>query len=788
MRRRTSAARITASAVVLTMAVLLPATSAVAGPGSTVRVSVAGGVPAEYSSLPSISADGTVVVFAGSAHGAAPWVDGNHLYARDRSDGTTTLVDVSNVGTPSDTGNLSDFDVSADGRYVVFASDSAVFDPGREWGCTEYDEEDDEVRAPCREVYVRDLQAGTTELVSAAMSGSANGHSYAPAISADGRTVVFESAATNLVPTATSGDTDVYVRDLGADLTALVSVASSGAPDGRSGAPDISADGDSVAFWSNATNLAAFNPAPYADIFVRDLGTGSTESVMSVPMSSESFDPSISGDGSVVSFITQEALVPADLNGSWDMYVVDRTTGDLASPSAGSSAYGSDRGQLSDDGRFLVFRSGAGLLSGLTDGVSRVFVYDRASGVTTLESVRADGTEPNAGANTGFGSISGDGRFVAFESPADDIVPGDTPGSWDVFVHDRAAPSETASGAGSADTDIEADGATLLDPIETAVSDSPGAVTIEELGPDDPAPPVGAYTLLGQQVSITADPAEPGQWLTFRFVADASIVPAGLPVSDFTLVRDGVALTDCADGSDPGPCVASRTLRPDGDLAIVAHSPQASVWAVVGPAAEPGDSSPPVIDLRAPSDGAVFVKGTSVTVDFSCSDEGGSGLVSCTGDLSSGEPLDTSTVGSRSFSVTASDGAGNVATATATYRIVFDVSGFFAPVDDSPIVNRASAGKAIPVTFSLGGDQGMQIFEPGYPTSQPVACEGGAPTDAIEQTVSASQSGLTFDETTGRYTYLWKTQKAWSRPPGPCRDLILRFVDGGELRASFVFR
>jgi hypothetical protein len=112
----------------------------------------------------------------------------------------------------------------------------------------------------------------------------------------------------------------------------------------------------------------------------------------------------------------------------------------------------------------------------------------------------------------------------------------------------------------------------------------------------------------------------------------------------------------------------------------------------------------------------------------------------------------------------------------------YSFNGFFAPVDNRPVVNLTSAGSAIPVKFSLGGNQGLGVFARGYPTSGPISCSSTADIDAIEQTVTANSSGLTYSAGNGQYTYTWKTQKAWA---GTCRQLVLKFNDGSVLRANF---
>ena len=112
-------------------------------------------------------------------------------------------------------------------------------------------------------------------------------------------------------------------------------------------------------------------------------------------------------------------------------------------------------------------------------------------------------------------------------------------------------------------------------------------------------------------------------------------------------------------------------------------------------------------------------------------------------------------------------------------------TGFFPPVDNPPMVNLATAGSAIPVKFSLGGNKGLDIFVAGYPASQPVACDSGAPLDEIEQTVTAGASSLSYDATTDRYTYVWKTDKAWK---GTCRQLSVKLKNGTTQVANFKFK
>ncbi|MER7959986.1 PxKF domain-containing protein [Streptomyces sp. NPDC096030] len=115
--------------------------------------------------------------------------------------------------------------------------------------------------------------------------------------------------------------------------------------------------------------------------------------------------------------------------------------------------------------------------------------------------------------------------------------------------------------------------------------------------------------------------------------------------------------------------------------------------------------------------------------------------------------------------------------------VTYSFSGFFAPVDNPPVVNEVNAGRTVPVKFSLGGDQGLDILAPNSPSSQQVTCNSSAPVDVVEST--SSQSGLTYNSQTGEYQYNWKTQKAWS---GTCRVFNLTLDDGTVHTLNFQFK
>ena len=182
-------------------------------------------------------------------------------------------------------------------------------------------------------LFIRDRQTGTDELVSVDVDGNeGNGSSSGAAISADGRFVAFESSATNLVPGDTNADYDVFVRDRQTGTTERVSVGSTGNEgNGTSSRPAISADGRFVMFQSTATNLVpgAANGRYWSDVFVHDRQTGTTERVSVASDGTQenvsSHSPAMSANGRFVAFDSFASnLVPGDTNGANDVFVHDR--------------------------------------------------------------------------------------------------------------------------------------------------------------------------------------------------------------------------------------------------------------------------------------------------------------------------------------------------------------------------------------------------------------------------------------------------------------------------------
>jgi uncharacterized repeat protein (TIGR01451 family) len=428
--------------VALTLAGLLGPVAALAHPpGVTTRVSVdSNGVEGnDASTEAAISADGHFVAFASSATNLIP--GGNlpfNIFVHDRQTGTTEIVSVSSRGRQGE-GFSSSPDISGDGRFVAFESDAANLVRGD--------------RNTITDVFRHDRETGETVLISVSsdeQQGDASSH--APAISGDGRFIVFH-ANSPLVPEDTNENTDVYVRDVQTGTTALVSVALDGtAGNNSSFIQDISGDGRFVAFVSSATNLIANDAnGSTADVYVRDLQTGTTElaSVGSDGTQAEIgfFDvPAISADGRFVAFSTFTSLVPEDTRPfSLDIYLRDRQTDTTELISVSSDAVQGDGRSvgpsISADGRFVAFQSDSANFaspdepSGGFFPDEDIFVRDRQAGTTVRVSESSAGEEGNA-RSLGV-DISADGMVTSFSSDASNLVPNDTNFVTDIFVHDE---------------------------------------------------------------------------------------------------------------------------------------------------------------------------------------------------------------------------------------------------------------------------------------------------------------------------------------------------------------
>lgn len=418
----------------------LMAQPAAAAAGTTQRVSISNterqANDASFTnatSEPVISADGRYVVFTSRATNLVAGDTGfEDVFVRDRVRGSTIRASVSSGGAEAN-GNSGDPSISADGRYVVFSSFATNLVPG--------DTND------TADVFLRDLASATTTRVSVSDTGrQANGISFEPSISADGRYVAFSSVATNLVAGDTNAEGDVFVRDRMAGRTTRVSVSNTERQATKlSGQPSISGDGRFVAFSSAAPNLVQADTNNSLDVFVRDRVGGTTVRVSVSGTGRQgnnaSDTPAMSRGGHDVAFESLATnLVGGDTNRSSDVFVRDlrrsTTTRVSVSSSETQASLGSYEPSINADGRYVAFYSIApDLIPRDTNNTSDIFVRDRAAGTTTRVSVSSSEVQSNNSSSDP--SLSASGRYVVFESDATNLVPGDTNNARDVFVRDR---------------------------------------------------------------------------------------------------------------------------------------------------------------------------------------------------------------------------------------------------------------------------------------------------------------------------------------------------------------
>jgi Tol biopolymer transport system component len=397
-----------------------------------------------HSNAPIVNLNGLVTAYSSNALDlvSPPFTNfRNQVYARDLDSVTSQLVSVPLDGRAGNRpSQASGFPpgISGDGRFVAFSSLATNL------------VEDD--TGGLENVFVYDRSQGTMELISRGLDAPSNGASTLPKISADGRFVVFQSTATNLVSEPGNAPIDVYVFDRVDRSTRRVSVASDGTPgNGQSITPNISDDGLVVAFASRATNLTADpTPGTFEQIFVHELSSGGTEMVSvndaGTPGNATSFLPDLTADGSQVAFKSEAFnLVPNDTNGWPDVFVRDRpahATQRVSVDDFGNQSNGLSGGPgISADGRFVAFPSFASnFVPDDGNGQSDVYVYDRfpppphTQGVIARVTVGLNGDEPNDGVADFPATISADGRWIGFASAASNLVPNDQNNDQDAFL------------------------------------------------------------------------------------------------------------------------------------------------------------------------------------------------------------------------------------------------------------------------------------------------------------------------------------------------------------------
>ncbi|MGB7876366.1 MAG: PxKF domain-containing protein, partial [Anaerolineales bacterium] len=235
----------------------------------------------------------------------------------------------------------------------------------------------------------------------------------------------------------------------------------------------------------------------------------------------------------------------------------------------------------------------------------------------------------------------------------------------------------------------------------------------------------------------------------------------------------------CSDAeSGVADCPADQLFSTDGSFTATGTATD-----VAGNSAD-ASFGPIMIDKTAPtlspsvSPDPVSLNGVAIATAGATDSGSGVATQSC-------GPVSTDTIGTYSVTCTATDNAGNTATATVNYQVVYNFIGFFDPVENPPTFNLVKSGRAVPIKFSLNGDRGMDIFAPGYPRSEEISCDAVDTVNNVNNTLSDSASSLSYDSTAKQYNYVWKTEKSWS---GSCRQLIVGLIDGQSYMLNFKFK
>jgi Tol biopolymer transport system component len=429
--------------------------------------------------FPRMSDDGAVVAFD-CVDGSLVANDNNHAYdvfARNVAAGSTELISsglpaLSSL-TPNGSCIISSSSISSNGQYVAFGSDADNLVPGDKNGL--------------RDNFVHDTVTETNLLVSVNTNCvTGNGVSTDPAISGNGRYVAFTSSSSDLVPNDTNAVTEIFLRDLSANVTSLVSVNTNGGPgDSASYSPAISTDGRYVLFWSDADDLVPGSAGNSAgDLYWRDMQSGMNR-LIATYNTSTTFNVAMTPDGRRVAF-------GAEVNSAVRFYVWDAVSNQNIYASAPvSSIY---KTAISPDGNEAIFYTpGQVALITLTNntqvtftnamsragcqftadsqsvvfvaGTNQIYLYNFPAGTNILVSAGANG-------NCDSPTISANGRFIAYRSFAGNLTANDTNAVPNIFLYDTASETTalvTASPIGNAAANdrslspvFSADGQTLI--------------------------------------------------------------------------------------------------------------------------------------------------------------------------------------------------------------------------------------------------------------------------------------------------------------------------------------
>jgi len=425
-------------------------------------------------------------------------------------------------------------DISADGRFIVFdsiANNLVPEDNNAVW-----------------DIFLRDRLTGTTTRLSQGMSAEANGNSYFPAISDNGRFVVFSSDANNLVPDDTNETADVFLFDLLQQQLTRISVSSTGVEaDGKNTVPMISATGDFIVYQSVATNLIdGQSLSGIEQVYLYHRSSGETQLISAsngIPGNGSSTHASINAAGTLVVFDSaSDNLLSGDSNGVEDIYMKNLQTGTLvriSDPVAGQANGGSTTPSLSADGSVVLFQSNAtNLVDGDTNGFRDVFAYPIDTQQLERVSVSSSGAQA-ANYTLGRPDVSADGRYVVFYTAAA-LETGKNPLTWDIFLRDRI--NASTSLVSMNDQSIAGD----FSSFEPAISAG------------------GNYVVFGSEAENLVSDDNNGVWDIFlRIMIDANQLPVAAAGADRSVYVGETVQLDGSTSSDPdntGPLQFQWTL------------------------------------------------------------------------------------------------------------------------------------------------------------------------------------------------------------------------------------
>lgn len=521
----------------------------------------------DRSLLPATNADGSVVAFKSYASNLVP-EDRNQkvdVFVRDRVQHVTERVSVADI--PGTEANDNSFPPALDyaGDLVAFASLATNIVIG------------DFNRGA--DVFVYDRAQGTTTVLTLVYDqfgdgrGGGGAPDLAPNVNADGSLVAFTAGADDLVPNDANETNDVFVRSPSGGPTELISVISFGGQAGRSGngpsaGPAISADGCIVAFYSDATNLVPGDTNGFRDVFVRDRCNHTTERVSvsssgeqaNRPSQAAGFSVAVSADGQLVAFSSDATnLDDGDDNNRTDIFVRDRaagTTTRVSKNAAGESANGpSQFAGISGDGRFVVFQSAASnLVDDDTNGKTDIFVVDRTDGTIKRVSLGTGGEQADGDSNAP--QISADGGTVVFQSNATNLVPGDTNGVADCF----AAANPLAGPPAPTDTPTSTETPT---PTTTSLpTDTPTGTSTPN--PSSTVTPTPTFTPTLEGVTSTPTPTVPPPTVP---------PPTGTPTASITRTSAATATATPSGVRTSTTTVTPTRTTPSGATATPSNTP-----------------------------------------------------------------------------------------------------------------------------------------------------------------------------------------------------------------------